>query len=267
MNNSAAGRCSPPGYSESPESPEQQEIERKRLELSRLSEELAQKELDLEEAKLSLAQFHRRYFRAIGKKYVVLDDLLARIAELVAEQDPSNQNLRGSARRARDQAAQTAREFEGIDQKQQPVGSPAQASDECKALYRRIASIIHPDKALDEETKEIRTQLMARLNDSYAKRDIEGMKRVLADWQESPEAVAGDGLAFELVRIIRAISQVRRRIAEVEKALSEFLASDMYSLMVAVRKADLEGRDMLGEMARDLGVRITQARQRLASLE
>lgn len=248
-------------------SPEELEIETKKLELSRLSEELAQKELDLEEARLSLGQFHRRYFRTIGEKYVVLDDLLAQIAELAAEKNPSNQNAQTSARRARDQAAETAREFKGMQEKQEPIASSTQASDECKTLYRHIASIIHPDKALDEETKEIRTRLMGELNDSYAKRDIDGMKKVLAEWQESPEAVSGVGTAVELVRVIRTISQVRRRIAEVDKALSDILTSDMYSLMVVVREADLQGRDMLSEMSRDLEDRITQARHRLASLK
>jgi hypothetical protein len=248
-------------------SPEELEIETKKLELSRLSEELAQKELDLEEARLSLGQFHGRYFRTIGEKYVVLDDLLAQIAEFAAKKYPHNQSAQTSARQARDQAAETAREFERMQEKQEPIASSTQASDECKTLYRHIAAIIHPDKALDEKTKEIRTRLMVKLNDSYAKRDIEGMKKVLTEWQESPEAVSGVGPAVELVRIIRAISQVRRRIAEVDKALSNILTSDMYSLMVAVREADLQGRDMLGEMSRDLENRITEARDRLASLK
>jgi hypothetical protein len=108
---------------------------------------------------------------------------------------------------------------------------------------------------------------MAELNDSYAKRDIDGMKKVLAEWQESPEAVSGIGPAVELVRVIRAISQVRRRIAEVDKVLSDILTSDMYSLMISVREADLQGRDMLSEMARDLEDRITQARDKRASLK
>ena len=70
-----------------PPAPEEQELLTKRLELAHLSEKLAQKELDLEEARLSLRQFHRRYFRTIGEKYVVLDDLLAQVAELVAEKE------------------------------------------------------------------------------------------------------------------------------------------------------------------------------------
>lgn len=108
---------------------------------------------------------------------------------------------------------------------------------------------------------------MTELNDSYTKRDIDGMKKVLAEWQESPEAVSGVGPAVELIRIIRAISQVRRRIAELDKALPDILTSDMYSLMVAVCEADLQGRDMLSEMSRDLEDRITQAQYRLASLK
>jgi hypothetical protein len=250
-----------------PPAPEEQELLTKKMELARLSDELAQKELDLEEARLSLRQFHTRYFRSIGEKYVVLDDLLAQEAELVAEKNLGNQNAQVSAKLARHQAGETAKEFEGIKEEQEPIASSAQASDECRTLYRQIASIIHPDKALDEETREIRTRLMAELNDSYASRDVDGMKKILAEWHESPEAVSGVGPAFDLVRVIRTISQVRRRIAELDEVLSDTLASDMYRLMVAVREADAQGRDMLSEMARDIEYRITQAQQRLASLK
>jgi hypothetical protein len=247
--------------------PEEQEIVTKKLELSRISEELAQKELDLEEARLSLAQFHRRYFRTIGEKYAILDDLLAQIAELVAEKNPNNPNAQASAKQARHQAGETAKEFEGIREKHEPIASSTQASDECRTVYRHIASIIHPDKALDEETREIRTRLMAELNDAYAKRDIDEMKNVLAEWHESPDAVSGVGSAVELVRIIRTISQVRRSLAKLNGVLSDILTSDMYRLMVAVREADAHGRDMLSEMARDIEYRITQAQQKLASLK
>jgi len=245
----------------------EQDLLAKRLELSRLSEELAQKELDLEEARLSLRHFHRRYFHTIGEKYVVLDDLLAQIEELLAETDRDNQAAQASAKQARTKAGETAREFEDILETKEPISSSVPASDECKATYRHIASIIHPDKSPDDKDKELRTRLMAELNDAYAKRDMDGMKRILAEWQENPEAVSGVGPDAELVRLVRSISQVQRRIAELEKALAGILTSDMHSLMVAVHEADLSGRDMLNEMVQDLDHRITQARQQLASLK
>ncbi len=250
-----------------PETPEEIEIQEKKLELSRLSEELAQKEMDLEDARLSLRQFQRRYYNTVGRKYVILDDLLAQIAELTAAKKPYDQNAKTAATQARSQAKESAREFDSSQQNEIPIAASAPASDACKSLYRQIASLIHPDKALDDATKEIRTRLMAELNDAYSKRDMDGMKKVLAKWHESPEAVAGVGPAVELVRIIRAIARVRRRIKDVAKELSDILASELYSLMIAVREADLQGRDMLVEMARDIDDRITQAQNRLASLK
>jgi len=250
-----------------PATPEEIELQEKKLELSRLSEELAQKEVDFEDAMLSLRHFQRRYFSTVGRKYVALDDLLAQIAELTAAKNPYDQDANASATQARNQANETAWEFDSSQQNEVPIAASAPASDACKSLYRQIAAIIHPDKALDEETKEIRTRLMAELNDAYSKRDMDGMKKVLAKWQESPEAVAGVGPAIELVRVIRAISRLRRRIKEVSKELSDILASDMYSLMISVRDADLQGRNMLNEMARDIDDRITQAQNRLASLK
>lgn len=242
------------------------ELLAKRQELGCISKEVAEKELDLEDARSSLRRFNRRYFRIVGEKYVVLDGLLAQVAEVLAAKDPKNQEAQVSAGRARHQAEATAKEFEGIE-KHDPIATSVQASDECRKLYRQIASIIHPDKALDQQTKEIRTRLMAALNASYANRDVAAMRSVLAEWHESPEAVSGVGPAVDLARIVRTISQLRRRIAELDEALSDLIESDMYRLMVAVREAESRGRDMLSEMAQDIECRITQARQRLASVE
>jgi len=65
-------------------SPKEQELQAKRTELTTLSEQLAEAELQFEELKSSLSTFQRRYFQEVGRKYIELDDLRAQIAEAVA---------------------------------------------------------------------------------------------------------------------------------------------------------------------------------------
>lgn len=48
--------------------PEEAELATKKAELERLSQLLAEKELDLEELKLTVAAFQHRYYSQVGKR-------------------------------------------------------------------------------------------------------------------------------------------------------------------------------------------------------
>ncbi len=248
-------------------SPEELELESKRSELSTLSETLADAELQFEELKMSLASFQRRYFHEVGRKYIELDDLRAQIAEALARRKPYEVEAEAKAKQARQQAEASSKEYESFAKDSRKEADYEPPSDECKKLYRRIASIIHPDKALDDAKRELGTRLMKDLNDAYAKRDMSRMERILSEWEESPDAVSGEGTGAELIRVIRAIAQVRRRIAEVESATTETMDGELHTLMMAVHKADEEGRNILSELAAKVERQIGAAKKELLTLE
>jgi len=249
------------------QSPEELELDAKRSELTALSESLADAELQFEELKASLASFQRRYFHEVGRKYIELDELKARIAEALARKRPNEAEAEVKAKQARQQAEASSKEYESFAKDSQKEADYEPPSDECKRLYRRIASIIHPDKALDDAKRELGTRLMKDLNEAYAKRDMKRMERILAEWEESPDAVSGEGTGAELIRVIRAIAQVRRRIAEVESATTETMSGELHSLMMAVHKADAEGRNILSELAARVERQIGAAKAELTALE
>jgi hypothetical protein len=93
------------------------------------------------------------------------------------------------------------------------------------------------------------------------------MQNILDRWQESPEAVSGEGAAAELVRTIRAIAQIKRRKSEIETEISEIMTSDIHVLMAKVHDADLAGRDILAEMSISIDYEIQDARNELARLK
>ena len=68
-------------------SPEEQELAKKRQELTILQAELADRELFLANQRAELAAFEGRYLREVGVLYAELDDWNAKIAELTAEAD------------------------------------------------------------------------------------------------------------------------------------------------------------------------------------
>jgi cell pole-organizing protein PopZ len=247
--------------------PEEAELARKKAGLERLSDFLAEKELDLEELKLTVTQFQRRYYSELGKRYVELDELRAQIAELKARQRPQDHELNQEAARARTQARKAAEEYEDIDIEPQIDSKKSEESEDAKRLYRKIASIIHPDKATDDKSRHFRTRLMAELNEAYAQKDITKMQDILDKWQESPEAVSGEDTAAELVRTIRAIAQIKRRISEIEAEISEIMTSDIHVLMAKVHDADLAGRNILVEMSVRVNSEIQDARNELVRIK
>jgi len=247
--------------------PEEIELVTKKAELASMSEVLAGKELDLTELKMAIAQFQHRYFSKVGKKYVELDELKAQIAEIKAIKRPEDHDLGQEATRAREQARKTAEEYKVVESEPQTDSMKSAKTDDVKKLYRKIATIIHPDKATDDKTRRLRTRLMAELNEAYARKDITKMQNILGQWQESPEAVSGEDTAAELVRTIRAIAQIKRRLSEIEAEISKILISDIHVLMTKVHYADLSGRDILLEMSSSIDSQIQDARDELAMLK
>ncbi len=247
-------------------SPEEIELAKKKAELDSLSNTLADKELSLEELTLAISAFQHRYYSEVGAKYVELDELRARIAEEKAKRKPKNSELKTEATKARTQAHKSSEEYGATHTEALDSPKTEEASEEAKKLYRRIASIIHPDKATDDISRHLRTSLMCELNEAYAKRDIAKMQSVLEKWQESPEAIPGDGTGAELVRTIRTIAQMKRRIDEIDEQISEIMASDIHELMTKVHDADSEGRCLLAEMAVGIDLEIQNVQNELTSL-
>ena len=245
--------------------PEEEELERKQAELAGLQADLAQRELDLATLQAELQAFELRYLRTVGAKLAQLDELEARIAELVVKLQPQDHQAQEQAQRARAQARQSAqasdaaRESEDADRFEAPAA--------LKSLYRDVAKHIHPDLTTDQAERERRTRVMAEANAAYERGDAEALEGILRQWQSSPEGVKGEGIGAELIRTIRKLTQVRERLAAIESTIAELKASPLYSLKSRVDEAQALGRDLLAEMAADLDGQIAERRQRLDLLK
>lgn len=201
------------------QSPEEEELERKRLELADLETELVQKELDLTTLNAELHNFEREY---------------TQISEYMAYLESS-------------------RGF--------------RPSDSLKKLYREVAKRIHPDLVTDETEKKRRQQLMIEANQAYESGDEERLKAILQNWESSPESVQGEGIAVELIRLIRKIAQCRQRLIAIEKEIQLLEDTELYQLREQVISARDLGQDLLADMAQHLDEQISEAQQRLNELK
>ncbi len=243
-------------------SPEEKELEKKRLELAELEGQLVQRELELATLRAELGAFERRYLQTVGVRYAELDKIEAQIAELLAQQSPQDANAWEHATQARTQADESYHATrDAIESKEKTDFKPTNA---LKRLYRELAKKVHPDLASDELDRARRERFMAEVNRAYERADLGALQALLREWEESPDAIKGEGVAVELVRVIRKMAWIQERLRAIETEIGELKASDRYHLRTEVENAEREGRDLLAERAVEVNQKIAAAQERLA---
>jgi hypothetical protein len=257
---------------------EEAEFARKRWELAQIRIVLADRELFLANLRAEFAAFERRYLREIGTLYAELDDWSdkladwlsknldagsdeygewdAKIAELAGEEQRQRESRPASGRRA-------ARVHPAVDEDEH--AEDFRPSSRLKSLYREVAKRVHPDLATDEADRHKRELLMKEANDAYQRGDQEALRRILEDYENSPESVQGRGIAADLVRVTRQIKQVNTRLLQIERDITAVMNSSVGKLKSNADEAFAEGRDLLAEMAADLRRRIAIKRRDLAA--
>ncbi len=238
-------------------SPEEEELAQKREDLARLQSELADRELFLTNLRAELAAFEGRYLRQVGILYAELDEWNAKVAELAAKDDGTEQ-AQTAAAEARAQADESDSAVHGEAAKAQEFIPSA----ELKALYREVAKRVHPDLGTDEADRQRRDQRMAEANAAYQRGDAEALRRILEDYESSPESVQGAGIGAELVRVLRQLKQVRDRLAAIILEVANLAEGETAKLKAKSDIAANEGRDLLAEMAATVQGRVNVAKQR-----
>ncbi|MFN6964570.1 MAG: hypothetical protein ACK4S4_12490 [Pyrinomonadaceae bacterium] len=244
--------------------PEEIELNKKRALLERLKDRLADREEEMADLRAELEQFEAKYTMEVGRLYAELDEIEAQIAEQEVRIHPEDEEIKRKAEEARQRAEESAAQadeenWEGCSFKWQPTV-------EAKKAYHKLARLIHPDLALDDEERERRHDLMAKLNDAYSAGDQDLLNKLVEEYRDSPDLVKGDTIGDELVRVIRQIAQVKTRLLELRAEKLELEMSELYVLSQKVTAEMLEGRNLLKQMAERTRTHIKKAERRLANL-
>ncbi|HTQ58564.1 MAG TPA: hypothetical protein VMI94_29080 [Bryobacteraceae bacterium] len=206
-------------------------------------------------------RFEGRYLRQVGVLYAELDEWRARISQLEAKLRPSAPS-EARAEEARERARQTYEQAQGEASEAKELTT----SPELKSRYREAAKRIHPDFATDPADRERRTRFMAEANRAYKAGDDEALKRILDEYEDGAEAVTGEGIGAELIRIIRQISEARQRISVIEREIADLLKSDIAQLTKQAEEMRQDGRDLLNELVGSVRERIELAKKTHDSL-
>jgi hypothetical protein len=240
--------------------PEDVELSKKKAELAELQSRLADLEFQLLNLRVELNEFESLYFTAVGALYAELDEIEALIAERVAKQQPSDSNAQAAqeARRRAKESAQVAKDIRTTPK--------LLRSDSLRDLYRVVAKRIHPDLADNDQDRALRERLMTEVNLAYARGDEAKVRVILEEYEDSPDAVAGNHVGAELVRTIRRINLVTNRIQTIEFEVTALKTCELYRLKEKLDEGSRKGKNILAELADSLRQQIKTRRDHLRSM-
>ncbi len=246
-----------------PQTPEEAELLKKERLLSRLADRLAVSEENMANLRAEQERFEAAYTMGVARLYAEFDEVEAEIAEEEYKLVPDDEEIKKKAeelRRRAEESAVRAAEKENAD------SGKFDPTPEAKKAYRDLARAIHPDLAIDAAEKEKRHGLMAELNLAYSSGDQSKLNELVEAMKISPDMVAGDSISDRLVRTIRQIYQVKVRLKTLVDEHAEIEGSEIYDLRRKAEAENLEGRDMLAQMAARTEVHIRKSRRRLENL-
>ena len=230
-----------------PFSPEEEELQRKKEELEALEDQLAELELDLSSYQADVSSFIASVNAALGGKLVEQSLLQFRLAEARATLEPDNEEYESQAQKAREEAEEAQREqeeFAGDPRSSRTLDDfeseqKVRSSNEVRGLYLKLVKLAHPDLTTDAAEKERRTSFMQQVNTAYEMGDERLLEDLVRQWNASPESVKGEGVAVDLVRVIRQISLVKDRIEAVKKDIVEVEESEDYLMFSEAKDKSL----------------------------
>jgi hypothetical protein len=243
--------------------PEKIELDKKLRVLERLKDRLADREEDSADLREQLERFEARYTMEVGRLYAEQDELDAEIAEEELKLVPDDEEIKKRVEELRRIAEESAARLRAAEEHESEKWEP---TPEARKAYHDLARMIHPDLALDTAEKERRHGLMAELNKAYTSGDRTRLTILAEEIRVSPDAVKGDSVGDELIRVIRQIYQIRRRFTEIAKEVSDAKGSELYELFQKCENEEAAGRDLLKHMGERAKSHIKKTSRRLENL-
>jgi peptidoglycan hydrolase CwlO-like protein len=200
----------------SKETPEQRELAARTASVETLQTNVAQRELDLATLRGELQSFKTMYYQRVGGLYRERDRLTAEVAQLLASFEPTNEARFTAAKEATEQAQATEDEINGAASDQE--AAPFKPSNDLKSAYRQAAKMMHPDRAVNDEDRVYRNEMMAKVNVAYERMDINTLSNLVNEFHA--EANIGGGIGRELVMLIRQEAALKDRLTAIDAEIA-----------------------------------------------
>ncbi|WP_077032628.1 hypothetical protein [Pelomonas sp. KK5] len=255
------------------------DLERRHAALADMRQYLAGQEQSFEQQRAQVQAFAGRYLSRLGPLYrelgTIEQQLNATTAALIemlrshglpapeAQPAPTpNQQLAHALHRANFEPLPPAPALPPV-----PLGADiAQwAPPSLKALYRRAAMRIHPDRAGRADAAELarREQQMMALNAAHAAGERWRIEAMLLAAGEAPAVVTGGNAEALRNWLAHCEHLVQARLRIVNEALAGLATQAMHRLWRSVSQAEARGQDLLAAKAEQLRLEIDERRKEL----
>jgi hypothetical protein len=247
--------------------PEELELQLKEDLLKARQESITELELELSTLTGDLRSFEIEYYLKVGTKYAQIDRLQATLDKMLLSKAPTSMIFQKKAQESQTKADKSFSSQEEYSNKQKENPKKFEATPELKSLYRELAKLLHPDLVLDPIEKERRHLLMQQINEAYQTNDIEKLIQIYNEEKNNPDLIKGEDIGSSLVRVIRKISQIDSRIAQIEEELKVIQESDLYKLFNTIQNEKIKGTDLLEKLQVDLESQIVFIQNQIKNLK
>jgi hypothetical protein len=251
------------------------EADRQRLSavLASLEAELRAAQRVLLEVVEDLDEVAARRRRVLGQRELRVAELKARLASLVAHMTGDSHDVE-TAGRCEEQREERQREWDAGESFEEFNQEPAeettgpaepqqqQGDPQNKKLYIQLIKRWHPDRATDEQDRRRRHEMTTRITQMYRAGDWQGLQEL---WEQGT-VILDDGEALSFQELENKIQAVREDLARTRAEIADLLASPLEQLRMELEDADVEGRDLLADLAEALDAEIAQLEQSIDEL-
>jgi hypothetical protein len=249
--------------------------------------EVAALDVEVEALSEALADFGRRYERALAGAFTALgeadrltrrlqrlEDEVARLARHLREGEPeaapeappkrARAGSRRSHRRRRRSGPEPFRwhDFEAEPAEDAPseAAAPVEPEPEAeleseaaalKRIYRRLARVLHPDLAQDREEQGRLGELMARVNAAYAKGDRTTLE-LMAEKVGAGEPLGELSPEERLAHLARRAATLESVAASLRREKAKLTRTDTFRLRVEALAREEAGGDWFAETSKEL---------------
>jgi hypothetical protein len=133
--------------------------------------------------------------------------------------------------------------------------------NELRQLYRDLARRYHPDTAFDDRDRLYRTEMMMRINEAYANRDVNELRkhaRGMITVSIEPEKSKPLRYRSALEKIEAELVECQTKLQETRAQIENLRFHPSVQLSLSVKLAWRAGRDLIGDMTRELQEQVTR---------
>jgi hypothetical protein len=190
-----------------------------------LSDELAWIEEEYQSLGAKLSQFKAQYLDRLGALFQFNDMLESAIKAEEFRRNPDKHDVSGKA----GTSGYSDESWEGQYEKVF-VSQGVEITPDLRAAYREAMKIMHPDLAVSEEEKQYRTDMAKKVNEAYAKGNIDLIESLVEDFKLSIRT--DDIFAKRLVLLIRQEFALKQRIERRKRELDVLKGCEIEILRV-----------------------------------